>query len=133
VIVYSLPPFRRLSAGRSGVRCTLTAAHNDKCQARPLTDHFERLLKEACPNNAYPIKHKLKDCGMMKSFMTLESLTWGAGLEEDPGGSNTMPFPMENTVMVVYGGHPPSVRRCESNLSPMTSTRCGLGHRGSGV
>jgi hypothetical protein len=50
------------------VRVT-TAARNGKGHARPPTDHFEKLLKEACPNHAYPFKHKLSDCGMMKNFM----------------------------------------------------------------
>jgi hypothetical protein len=30
------------------------------------TDHFEKFLGETCPNHAYPIKHKLRDSGMMK-------------------------------------------------------------------
>jgi hypothetical protein len=64
-------------------------------------DHFKRLLEEACPNHAYPIRHKLKDCGMMRSFMT-----WGAELGQDPGRSDTTPFPRENTVIMVYGGRP---------------------------
>jgi hypothetical protein len=38
-------------------------------------DHFKRLLEEACPNHAYPIRHKLKDYGMMRSLMTSGSLT----------------------------------------------------------
>jgi hypothetical protein len=41
---------------------------------------------------------------MMRSFMTSGSLTWGAELDEDSGGSDTTPFPGENTFMVVYGG-----------------------------
>jgi hypothetical protein len=47
----------------------MTAVHNDKHQARSPTDHLKRLLEEACPNHAYPVRHKLKDCEMMKSFM----------------------------------------------------------------
>jgi hypothetical protein len=42
---------------------------------RPPTNHFERLLKETCPNHTYPIKHKLRECGMMKNFIALGSLT----------------------------------------------------------
>jgi hypothetical protein len=60
-----------------------TARCNVKCQARPLTDHLERLLEEACPNLAYPIKHMVKDYGMMKHFMTSRSLTHDKELEED--------------------------------------------------
>jgi hypothetical protein len=64
-------------------------------------DHFKRLLEEACPNHAYPIWHKLKDYDMMRSFITSGSLTWGVELNEAPNGSDTMPFPEENTVMTV--------------------------------
>jgi hypothetical protein len=62
--------------GGSDVRCISTAAHGDKRQVSLPMDHFKRFLEEACPNHAYPIKHKLKECGMMRIFMTSESLTW---------------------------------------------------------
>jgi hypothetical protein len=67
----------------------------------PPIDHFKRLLREACPNHAYPIKHKLKDCNMMKSFMILGSLTRATELDEDPSGRDTMPFPREDAFMMV--------------------------------
>jgi hypothetical protein len=38
-------------------------------------DYFKRLLEEACPNHTYRVRHKLKDCSMMRSFMTSGSLT----------------------------------------------------------
>jgi hypothetical protein len=41
----------------------------------PPTNHFKRLLEEAYPNHAYPVRHKLKDCDMMRSFMTSGTLT----------------------------------------------------------
>jgi hypothetical protein len=78
--------------GSSG-RHISTAAHNDKHQARPPTDHSKRLLEEACPNHEYPIRHKLKDCGIMRSLMTSWFLTWGAELDECPDGSDMTPFP----------------------------------------
>jgi hypothetical protein len=87
-------------ASSSGMGCVRTAAHSDKCQAWPPIDHFRRLLEEACQNHAYPVGHELKDRDMMKSFMILGSLTWGMELDEDPGRSNTMPFPGEDTVMM---------------------------------
>jgi hypothetical protein len=52
-----------------------TVMRRDKRPVWPPTDHIKRLLEEACPNHAYPIWHKLKDCIMMKSFMTSGSLT----------------------------------------------------------
>jgi hypothetical protein len=43
---------------------------------------------------------------MMRSFMTLGTLTWGAELNKGPNRSDLTPFPKENTIMTVYGGHP---------------------------
>jgi hypothetical protein len=62
-------------AGGSSARRISTTVHSDKRPARPPLDHFKRLLEEACPYHAYPVRHKLKDCGMMRSFMTSGSLT----------------------------------------------------------
>jgi hypothetical protein len=94
-------------AGGFGVRCISTVARSDERSVRPPTDHFKRLLKEACPNHAYPVKHRLKDYGMMRSFMTSGSPTLGVELNEGPDGSYTTPFPEENAIMMVYGGRPP--------------------------
>jgi hypothetical protein len=88
------------------VRCIPSTACSDKHQARLPIDHFKRLLEDAYPNHAYPVRHKLKDCGMMSSFMTSGSLTWSVELDEGLDGSDTRSFPEENTVMTVYGGHP---------------------------
>jgi hypothetical protein len=74
---------------------------------QPPTDHFKKLFEETCPNRVYPVKHKLKDCDMMKSFMISGSPTQGAELGENLGGSDTMPFIGENAIMTVYGGRPP--------------------------
>jgi hypothetical protein len=49
--------------------------HNDRYSVRMPTNYFKRLLEEAYQNHAYRVKHKLKDCGMMQSFMTSGSLT----------------------------------------------------------
>jgi hypothetical protein len=115
------------------MRCISTIVRGNKRLVRPPMDHFKRLLEEACPNHAYLIKHKLKDCSMMRSFKTSRSLTWGAELDEGPDGSNTMSFFKENAVMTVYGGHPPSGRHHMSILSPRAPTHYGWGHGGSGV
>jgi hypothetical protein len=62
----------------------------------------------ACQNHAYLIKHKLKDCGMMKNFMTSRSLTRDKELKEDMGKSDSTPFNEEDAVMMVFGGCPSS-------------------------
>jgi hypothetical protein len=82
------------------------------------TYHFERLLEEACPNHVYPIKHKLRDCGMMKNFMVLGSLTQGMELDDD----DVTPFPGEDGLMTIYDGSPLPEMRHVSNLSPGTLT-----------
>jgi hypothetical protein len=83
-----------------------TTGRSVKCQAWPPIDHFERLLEEACPNYAYLVKHKLKDYGMMKNFITSGSLTRDKEPEEDMGESDSTPFNEEDAVMMVYGGRP---------------------------
>jgi hypothetical protein len=90
--------------GGFGVRHISTTMHGDNHQARLPTDHFKWLLEEACPNHAYPIKHKLKDYGMVRSFMNSGSLTSVAELDKDLGRSDMMPLPRENTVMMVLVG-----------------------------
>jgi hypothetical protein len=57
------------------MRCISTAVRSDEHQARPPMDHFKRFLEEAHPNHAYHLRHKLKVCGMMRSFMILGYLT----------------------------------------------------------
>jgi hypothetical protein len=62
-------------AGGSSMRHILTTARSDKHPMRPPIDQFKRLLKEAYPNHSYTVRHKLKDCGMMRIFMTSGSLS----------------------------------------------------------
>jgi hypothetical protein len=47
--------------GGSDVMCTSATSRSDKRQAWLPTDHFRKLLEEACPNQVYPVKHKLKN------------------------------------------------------------------------
>jgi hypothetical protein len=112
----------------------VTAARSGKHQARLPTNYSERLLEEACPNHAYPLKQKLKDCCMMKNFMTSGSLTRDKEPEEDLGRNDVMPFPRKDAVMTVYDdGHPPLGRRRMSNLGPGTPTHYGWGPGKIGV
>jgi hypothetical protein len=70
----------------------------------------------------------------MRSLITSGSLTRGAKLNQCLDGTDTMPFPKENDVMMIYrGGHPPSGRCHMSNLSPRVLTHYGWGPGGSEV
>ena len=33
-------------------------------------NHFEKLLEGPCLNHAFPVKHLLKDCGLMRRFLS---------------------------------------------------------------
>jgi hypothetical protein len=110
-----------------GLRCS------GKRQAWLLTNHFKTLLKDACLNHAYLIKHKLNDCGMIKNFMTSGSFTWDKEPEEDPSGSGMMPFLGEEMVKIVYDGRSHLGRRRMSNQSPKTLSRYGWGPGNTGM
>jgi hypothetical protein len=85
---------------------TTVAVGSSKRQAPPPMGHFKKLLEETCLNHAFPIKHKLRDCGLMKSCMTSGSLPRSMEVEEDPDEGDTMPFPREDAIMMIYGGCP---------------------------
>jgi hypothetical protein len=70
-----------------------------KQHARPPMDHFEKLLVETCPNYAYPIKYKVRDCGMKKNFVALGSLARGMEVDKIPDEGDATPFSREDTVM----------------------------------
>jgi hypothetical protein len=110
--------------GSSMVRIATTAG-SSKCQVWPPTDHFEKLLEEACPNHAYPVKHKLRDCGMMKNVMALGSITRGMQFDEVPNVGDATPLPSEDSVMMIYDGCPSPRMRRVSNPSPGTPICCG--------
>jgi hypothetical protein len=70
------------------------------------TDHFEKLLEETFPNHTYRIKHKLRDCDLMKSFMATRPLARGMEIDEVPDEGDKTPFPREDAVMMIYDGCP---------------------------
>jgi hypothetical protein len=94
-------------------------------QARLPMDHFEKLLEETCPNHTYPVKHKLRNCGMMKNFVASGSHVRGMEVDEVPDEGNMTPFPREDAVMTIYAGHPPPGMRRMSNPTQGTPTRYG--------
>jgi hypothetical protein len=57
-----------------------------------------------CPNHAYPIRHELKECSMMKNYMTIGAFTKGKNPEGDLAGKTATPFTEEKAVMSNYGG-----------------------------
>jgi hypothetical protein len=64
----------------------------------------------------YLIRHKLKECSMMKSYMTTGTFAKGKKPKGDLVGKVAAPFPKEKAVMSIYSGPAPHVSRCSSNL-----------------
>jgi hypothetical protein len=54
-----------------------------------------------------PVRHNLKECSMMKNYMTTGALTKGKKPEDDAAQKATASFPGEKAVMSIYGGHIP--------------------------
>jgi hypothetical protein len=91
--------------------------HDFKHQMRQSSNHFEKLLEMTCPNHAYPVRHKLKECTMMKNYMNLGALAKGKKHEGDLGGKATAPFPREEAVMSIYDRHVPHESRHKLKLT----------------
>jgi hypothetical protein len=59
--------------------------HYFKCKMWQPSEHFKKLLMVACPNHVYPVKDKLKECTMLKNFMTSGALSKGKTPERGLG------------------------------------------------
>jgi hypothetical protein len=116
-------------AGSSDVVRALAIACSGKRQAQSPMVHFEKLLEETCPNHAYPVKHKLRDYGMMKNFMASRSLTRGTKVNEVLDEGYTMRFLEEDATMMIHNGCSSPGMCLMSNLSLGTPTRCSWGCR----
>jgi hypothetical protein len=132
-----------MQVGISSMVRIMTVTGSIEHHARSPMSHFEKLLDEACPNHAYPIQHKLRDCGMMKNFMAsgchrssglgLDEVTRGVELDEVPDEGDIMRFPGRDVVMTIYDGHPLLGMRYVSNLSTGTPAHCGWGCGDTGM
>jgi hypothetical protein len=82
--------------------CVAAAERDFKRQTRPPKDHFEKLLKVACLHHSYPVKHKLKDCAMMKKFMTAGTFSKGSRSGGDLEEKGATALLEEAKVMAVF-------------------------------
>jgi hypothetical protein len=74
-----------------------------KWQTRSPKDHFEKLLEATDPHHPYPVKHKLRDCSMMKKFMMSGALSRDDKPGGDLGGTSVTPIPDEAEIMAISG------------------------------
>jgi hypothetical protein len=54
-------------------------------------------------------------------------------VDEVPDEGDAVPFPGEDTIMMIYNGRPSPGLRCMSNLSPGTIAHCGWWRRDTGM
>jgi hypothetical protein len=62
----------------------MATKRNLKRQMRPPKDHFEKLLEVTYPNHTYPVQHMIKDCTVMRNFMTSGAFSKGRKPREAP-------------------------------------------------
>ena len=66
------------------------------------------MLEGLCPNHAFPIKHLLKDCGLMRKFLAGSTNKGEHRKEPAPTAYNAKEkdddFPMLNSCLMIFGG-----------------------------
>jgi hypothetical protein len=69
---------------------------------RPPKNHFKKLLEVTCLHHSYPVKHKLKDCTLMKKFMTSGAFSKDRKPRGDLGGKSAAPILGEAEVTKMF-------------------------------
>jgi hypothetical protein len=59
---------------------------------RQPTDYIEKLLVATYQNHACNVRHKLKECSMIKNYMTMGALTKSKKPDDDLAGNAAVPF-----------------------------------------
>jgi hypothetical protein len=90
-------------ADDSGKGFAAAAKCDFKRQTRPPKDQFKKLLEATCLHYPYHIKHKLKDCTIIKKFMTSGAPSKGSKPGGDPRGKSATPILGEAEVMTIFG------------------------------
>ena len=90
---------------------SLVAAADRKGGRKPeegTPNHFKKLLEGSCPNHAFPIKHLLKDYGLMRRFLSGGSNKGEKGKDPPPAADNAkekdVGFPTRNNCLMIFGG-----------------------------
>jgi hypothetical protein len=94
-------------AGNSDEEIMVTVEHDFKRPTWSTTDHFKNLLEATCLNLTFPVKHKLKECSMIKKYMATRNLARVKKPKGDSVGKVAAPFPEEKAAMSIYIGPAP--------------------------
>ena len=70
--------------------------------------HFEKLLEGPCPNHVFPVKYLLKDCSLMRKFLSGGSNKGEQGKEPAPTTDDAKEkddgFPTPYGCLMIFGG-----------------------------
>ena len=90
---------------------SLVAAADCKGGLKPMEgtpNHFEKLLEGPCPNHAFPVKHPLKDCSLMRRFLSRGSNKGEHGKDPAPtmddAKEKDYDFPTSDGCLMIFGG-----------------------------
>ena len=71
-------------------------------------NHFKKMLEGLCPNHAFPVKHLLKDYGLMRKFLAKSTNKGEQGKEPAPAADDTEEkddgFPTPNGCLMIFRG-----------------------------
>ena len=99
------------TADRKGGRKPMEGAPN----------HCEKMLEGPCPNHAFPIKHLLKDCGLMWKFLFGSSNKGEPGKEPAPTVDDTEEkddgFPTPDGCLMIFGGSAAYDSKCRQKVT----------------
>jgi hypothetical protein len=85
-------------------------------QAWQPANHFEKLFEATCPNHTYPVRQKLKECTMMKNYMTSGTFARGKKPKDDSTGKVVAPSLKRRWSCPFMVGRPPTSLDASSNL-----------------
>ena len=60
------------------------------------------MLEGLCPNHTFPVKHLLKDCGLMQKFLLRSANKGEQGKEPTPTADDAFPTP--NGALMIFRG-----------------------------
>ena len=90
---------------------SLVAATDHKGGRKPIEgtpNHFKKLLEGPCLNHAFPVKHLLKDCILMRRFLSRGSNKGEQGKDPPPTTDNAEEkddsFPTLDGCLMIFGG-----------------------------
>ena len=89
----------------------LVAAADRKGGRKPTEgapNHFEKMLEGSCSNHTFPVKHLLKDCGLMRKFLARSANKGEQGKEPAPATDDAKEkddgFPTLDSYLMIFGG-----------------------------